>query len=87
MVGVGFRLEARLRVGPFFRFVLKWRTMRVPALSVGWEVQVETFPMASVIVGCRDALVTARGKGPSRRLSQAGVKISRQRGAMERSLV
>jgi len=39
--------------------------------------------MASVIVGCRDAQLTARGEGPSVRLNQAGVKISRQRGVME----
>jgi hypothetical protein len=87
MVDVGFRLEAGLRLGPFFRFVLKWRTTRVPALSVGWEVQGGTFPITSVIVGCRDALFTARGEGPSGSLSQAGAKISRQRGAMERSIV
>ena len=61
--------------------------MRVPDLSIGWEVQGGTFPMASVIVDCQDALLTARGEGPSGRCSQAGVKISRQRGAMERSIV
>ena len=77
MVGVGLRLEAGLRLGPFFRFVLKWRTMRVPALSIGWGVQRGTFPMASVIVGYRDVLLTARGEGLSGRLSHTGVKISR----------
>ena len=45
------------------------------------------FPKASVIVGCRDALLNARGEGPSVRLFQAGVKMSRQRGAMVRSIV
>ena len=38
--------------------------------------------MASVIAGCRDALLTARGEGPSGRLSKACVKISRQRGVV-----
>jgi len=87
MVGVGFCLEAGLRLGPFFRFLFKWRTMRVPAMLVGLEVQVGTFPMASIIVGCRDALLTERVEGPFGRLSQAGVKISRKRGAMERFVV
>ena len=82
MVGVGFRLEAGLRLGPFFLFVLKWRTMRVPSLFVGWEVEGGMFPMASIMVGCRDAMLTARGEGLSRRLPQAGAKMSRQRGAM-----
>ena len=88
MFGVGFRLYAGLCLDPFFRFVLKWKTMRVPALSIGLELQGGTFPTASIIVGCRDAVLTARGEGPSRRLSRhACVVISSQRGAMERSIV
>ncbi len=35
MVGAGFLLEAGL---PFFLIGLKWRTIRVPSLYVGWEV-------------------------------------------------
>ena len=85
MVGAGFRLEAGLRLGPFFLLVLKWRTTRVHVLFVSWEVGGGMFPMASVMVGCRDAPLTARGEGMSRKLPQAGVKMSRQRGAMERS--
>ncbi len=86
MVGAAFRLEAGLRLGPFFLFVLKWRTMRVPSLSVGWEVGGGMFPMASVMVDCRDAMLTARGEGLFGRLPYAGAKMSRQRGAMERSI-
>ena len=41
------------------------------------------FPMASVIVGCLDALLTARGEGLSRMLSLSVVKMVLQRGAME----
>jgi hypothetical protein len=60
--------------------------MRVPALSVGWEVGGGMFLMASVMVGCRDAMLIARGEGLSGRLPHAGVKMSRQREAMERSI-
>ena len=86
MIGAGFRLEAGLRLGPFSLLVLRWRTMRVHAMSVSWEVGGGMFPMASVMVGCRDAPLTARGEGLSGRLPQADVKMSRQRGAMERSI-
>ncbi len=86
MVGVSFRLEAGLRLGPLFRFVLKWRKMREPSLSVGGEVGGGILPMASIMVGCRDALLTARGEGPSRRLPHAGAKMYRHRGAMEGSI-
>ena len=61
--------------------------MRVPNLSVVWEAQGGIFPKASIIVGCRDALLIARGEDPSGRLFRAGVKMSRQRGAIERSVV
>ncbi len=60
--------------------------MREPSLSVGGEVGGGILPMASVMVGCRDALLTARGKGPFGRLPHAGAKMSRQRGAMEGSI-
>ncbi len=86
MVGVSFRLEAVLRLGPFFLLVLKWRKMRGPSMSVGWEVKGGMFPMASVMVGWRDALLTARGEGPSGRLPHAGAKMSCHRGAMEGSI-
>jgi len=42
--------------------------MRVPTLSVVWGLQGGIFPKASAIVGCRDALLTARGEGLSGRL-------------------
>ncbi len=41
------------------------------------------FPMASTIVGCLDALLTARGIGLSGMLSQSVVKMVFHRGAME----
>ena len=40
--------------------------------------------MASAMVGCLDALLTARGEGLSGMLPQSGVKMALQRGAMER---
>ena len=61
MVGAGFRLEAGLRLGPFFLLVSKWRTMRVPAMSVSWEAGGGMFPMASVLVGCLDAPAYCEG--------------------------
>ena len=60
--------------------------MRVTSLSIGWEVEGGMFPMASVMVGCRDAMLTARGEDLSGSLPKAGAKMSRQRGAMERSI-
>ncbi len=41
---------------------------------------------ASVMVGCRDAILTAWGEGPSGRVPQADAKVSRHRGAMEKSI-
>ena len=38
------------------------------------------FPMAFVMEGCREAMLTARGRGMSGRLPQAGAKMSRHRG-------
>ena len=38
------------------------------------------------MVGCRDAMLTAWGGGLSGRVPQADAKVSRQRGAMERSI-
>ena len=84
MIGVGFRLEAGLRSSPFFLLGLKWRTIRVPSLSVDWAVRGGMLPKASVMVGCRDAMLTAWGEGFSGRLSQADAKTSLQRDAMER---
>ncbi len=84
IVGVEFRLEVALRLGPRFLFVLKWRAMRGPFLSVGREGGGMMFPMASMMVGCLDALLTARGEGLSGMLPQSGVKMSLKRGAMER---
>ena len=86
MVGVGFRLEAGLRLNLFFLLGLKWRTIRVPSLSVGWAVGGGILLKASVMVGCRDVMLTAWGEGLSGRVPQADAKISRQRGAMESSI-
>ena len=41
---------------------------------------------ASVMVGCRDAMLIAWGEGLLGRVPQADTKMSRQRGAMERSI-
>ncbi len=67
-VGAVFRLQSALRLGPLFLFGLKWRAMRGPALSVGREEGGGMLPMASVMVGCLDALLTIRGEGMSGRL-------------------
>ena len=40
---------------------------------------------ASLMVGCRDAMLIAWGEGPSGRLAHEGAKMSRQLGAMEMS--
>ena len=56
----------------------------MPSLRVdlaGWGGM---FPMASVMVSCLDALLTARGEGLSGMLCQSVVKMVLQRGAMER---
>ena len=58
--------------------------MRGPSLSVGREEGGWMFPMASVMVGCLDALLTARGEGLSGRLPQYGVRMFLQSGAMAR---
>ena len=84
MVGAVFRLEAALRLGPRLLFVLKWRAMRGPVLIVGREEGGGMFPMASVMVGCLDALLTTRGEDLSGRLPQSGVRMSLQRGTMAR---
>ncbi len=85
MRGVGFRLEAGLRLEPFY-LLLKWRTMRVLSLSVGWAVGGGILFKASVMVGCRNAMLIAWGGGLSGRLPQADTKMSRHRGAMDRSV-
>ena len=84
MIDVGFRLEAGLRLDPFFLLGFKWRTIRLPSMSVDWAVGGTMLPRASVMVGCRDAMLIAWGGGLSGRVPQADAKMSRQRGAMER---
>jgi hypothetical protein len=68
MIGVVFRLEAGLRLGPVFLLGLKWRTIRVPSLSVDWAVGGRMLPKASVMMGCRDAMLIAWGEGLSGRV-------------------
>ena len=58
----------------------------MPPLFVGWEVGGGMFPQTSDIVGYRDALLMSRGDGLSGKLPHVGAKMSRQRGAMERSI-
>ncbi len=65
MLGIKIRLEADLRLGPRVLFVVKWRAIRGPFLSVGWEEGGGMFLMASVMVGCLDALLTASWEGLS----------------------
>jgi hypothetical protein len=81
MVVAGFLLEVAFLLGPRVLFVLKWRTMRVPSVRVGREVE-GMFLMASSMVGCLEAVLTARGEGLSGMLSQALVKMALHRGAM-----
>jgi hypothetical protein len=59
----------------------------VPALVVGWVREGGAFRKASSIVGCRDALLSARGEGLSGRFSHAGKKMFIHLGAMEGSMV
>ncbi len=44
------------------------------------------FPMTSIMVGCQDVPLAARGEGMFGRLPHAGAKMSCRRGAMERSI-
>jgi len=62
MIGVGFHLETELRLDPLFLLGLKWRTIRVPSLPVDCEVGGRMLPKASVMVGCRDAMLIAWGE-------------------------
>jgi hypothetical protein len=76
-VGVGLRLEAGLRLDPFFLLGLKWRTIRIPSPSVSWAVGEGILLKASVMVGCRDAMIIARGEGPFGRVSKKDANMSR----------
>jgi hypothetical protein len=87
MIGVSFRLEAGLLIDPFFLLGLKWRTIRVPSLSGGRSVGGLMLLKASVMMGCRDAMLFAWGEDLSGRVPQADAMMSRQRGMMERSIV
>ena len=58
----------------------------MPLLSSGRAIGSGMVLMASFMVGCLDAVLTAKGEGRDGRSSQAGAKIFRHRGAMERSL-
>ncbi len=61
--------------------------MQVPALIVGWAGVGGTFRSASSIVGCRDALPSARGEGLSGRVAHADRKMFLHLGAMEGSMI
>ena len=71
---------------PFFPLFLKCRAMRGPSL-VDWAGGGGTFRRASIIVGCRDALLSVRGEGLSGRVSHADAKTVLHLGAMEGSKV
>ena len=86
VIGACFRLEGWVCLDPFFLLFLKCRAIRVPSLVVGWVGGGGTFRRASVIVGCRDALLSARGEGLSGRVSHADEKMFRHLGAMEGSM-
>ena len=83
MVDVGFRLEAGLRVFQFFFLGLKWRAMRLFALSSGGALGGGMLVQASCRVGCLVAMLMAWGEGPSGRAAQDGAKTSLHLGAME----
>ena len=55
----------------------------MPSLSVNWAVGGGMLLKASVMVGCRDAMLNPWGEGLSRRVPQSDAKVSRHRGAME----
>ena len=84
MMGTGFRLEAGSRFDPFFLLDLKWRTIRVSPAYVGWEVGGGMFLKASVMLGCRDDILTSRGEGLSGRSLHSDTKMSRHRWAIGR---
>ncbi len=86
MVGACFRLEDWVWLDPFFLLFLKCRAIRVPALVVGGAGGGATFRSASSIVGCRDALLSARGEGLSGRVTHAERKMFLHLGAMEGSM-
>ena len=71
---------------PFFSSLLKCRAMRGPSL-VDWAGGGGTFRRASIIVGCRDALLSARGEGLSGRVSHADEKMFLHLGAMEGAMI
>ena len=54
---------------------------------MGWAGVGGTFRSASSIVGCRDALLSARGEGLSERVTHADRKMFLHIGAMEGSMV
>ncbi len=59
--------------------------MRGPSLD-GWAGGGGTFRRASIMVGCRDALLSVRGEGLSGRVSHADAKTFLHLGAMEGSM-
>ena len=84
-MGVGFLLEAGLRLDPFPLLGWKWRTIRELSLDVAWAGGGGMLIKASVMVGCRVAMLIEWGEGRFGRVPQADAKTFRQRGAMERS--
>ena len=83
MVGVGFRLEAGLRLDPFFFLGLRWKAIRPLSPSARWAVGEGMLFQASFMVGCRDAMLIAWGEGSPGMLAHEGATMSRERGAME----
>ena len=71
---------------PFFLLFLKCRVMRGPSL-VDWAGGGGAFRRASIIVGCRDALLSVRGEGLSGRVSHADAKTFLHLGATEGSMI
>jgi hypothetical protein len=67
-MGVGFRLEAGLRLGPFYLRDWKWRTIRELPLDVAWTGGGGMLIKASVTVGCRVVMLNAWGEGRSGRV-------------------
>ncbi len=87
VIGAYFRLEGWVWLDPDFFLFLKCRAIRVPSLVVVWVGGGGALRRASIIVGYRDALLSARGKGLSRMVSHADEKMFLHLGAMEESMI
>ncbi len=86
VIGACFRLEDWVWLDPVFRRFLKCRAIRVPSPVVDQVEGGGTFRRTSILVGCRDALLSASAEGLSGRVSHADEEMFRHLGAMEESM-